>query len=456
MKKLYTILGAALIAGSFSAQTVFSSDLSSWSGGVPTDMMGAKSSIAAADVNEITTGATYGTSTAQLTNTTTSHKRFTTQHVSVIDQTAYDIEVYLKGEGEVRMGIFDGDLDGGDYGYEYTSYNTVNSTTTTMISGQVVADTTNNSTSEFIISLKSTVAPNHIEIDSIVVKVGTFVPPTVVPVYDIQYTTATSSPYDSPYEGQTVSTGGIVTYVRSNGAFYMSSGTGPWSSIYVYQTQNSVVPGDSVTFEAEVQEYNGLTELAFPNNFTIVSSGNLFFSNAITTAEANTEAYESALVSVCGQATDVSGVSGTTGYWSINDGSGDGEVDDYLISNYPIAPAQGTYYAVKGIVSAYSPGAGTEYYSIQPRNAGDMQVSTSQCGLGIEESVINYSVYPNPTDLNVTVELEGTHLLNISDITGKIVESMNVSGTSNVSLEDYTSGIYFFNIEGNVTKVIVK
>ena len=231
MKKLYILSLSLLSIASVNAQVVFTSDLSSWASGLPTDFMGSKSSITAANVTEINIGADYGTSLAQLTETSTSHKRFTTQPMTVTALQGYEVKVWAKGQGDMRFGMFDNN-SGTSAGYiAYTSYQAVNATTSTMYMATITAtNTTTNG--EFVISVRNTVAPNHIQIDSVSITEVTVAPPTTVSVYYIQFSTAT--PADSPYDGQIVNTGGIVTYVRASGGWYISSGTGPWSGIYVY------------------------------------------------------------------------------------------------------------------------------------------------------------------------------------------------------------------------------
>ena len=51
-------------------------------------------------------------------------------------------------------------------------------------------------------------------------------------IYDIQNTTNTNGM--SNYDGSQVYTGGIVTAVRDDSSFYLASGSGAWSGIYVY------------------------------------------------------------------------------------------------------------------------------------------------------------------------------------------------------------------------------
>jgi hypothetical protein len=98
MKKLYILSLSLLSIATVNAQVVLTSNLSSWSGGLPTDFMGTKSNISASNVTEITTGAEYGTSLAQLTETTTTHKRFTTKPISVTSGQGYEVKVWAKGQ----------------------------------------------------------------------------------------------------------------------------------------------------------------------------------------------------------------------------------------------------------------------------------------------------------------------------------------------------------------------
>ncbi len=71
--------------------------------------------------------------------------------------------------------------------------------------------------------------------------------PEVIPIYDIQYTTDSSG--DSPYEGQTVITQGIVTaffYDGGNRYTFIQDGTGPWSGLVLYKPNGFVNVGDEL------------------------------------------------------------------------------------------------------------------------------------------------------------------------------------------------------------------
>jgi hypothetical protein len=421
----------------------FYSDLSDWTGSAPDGFMGSKTNITGTDIVEITSGVSHGTSLAQLINTTSSHKRFTTQPVEVVDGQGYEVVVFAKGQGDLRIGMFDDHSPSSSAGFiGYTGYSTINSAATQDYTFTVVA--TNSTTiAEFVLSFRNTVAPNHIEIDSVAIYEVTVAPPATVSVYDIQFTTDPSG--DSPYKDQIVNTGGIVYHVRADGRFYMSSGTGPWTGIYVFEQNFTVVPGDSVTFTGEVVEFFNLTELKSLTNFNVVSQGNFFMANNVTTAEANTEAYEGCLVSTCGT---VTAAPNNFNEYPINDGSGDVLTDDFLLGSAYIPPVVGNKYLIKGIVD-FSFGD----FKILPRNAADVQATTA-CIVSVTENYISYNVYPNPTNNELNIEAEGNHNVSILDINGKVMLNQITNGFTTIDVSGLASGMYLINVEGNMTKFI--
>jgi len=54
--------------------------------------------------------------------------------------------------------------------------------------------------------------------------------------------------------------------------------------------------------------------------------------------------------------------------------------------------------------------------------------------------------------LNVT----GNHDLFITDISGRLVDTMSLRGQTNISLAGYDAGIYFFTIDEKSTRVVVQ
>ncbi len=462
MKKLYTLIGAALIAGSASAQVYFGKDFEDQdveSGGCTNNIV--------IGTNDWFASTFSGNSFAKVSNggNTDSEVWYITPAIDLTGATSPifsfasaanfsgpDIEVYTSID-------YDGTSDPNTQG-TWVAMSPALSTGSNydwVYSGELAVPSTS-ATTYFAFKYTGTTSSGMVwEVDSVfVAETGepfdiTVIPPppSTVSIYDIQNSSGAST-----FDGQNVATGGVVTYIRDDGNYYIQDPAGgAFSGIYVYDATNTPTIGDSVTMNAQVDEYYDLTELKNVTNFTVVSSGNFFLSTPISTNEIATEEYESVFVSICGQCVTEEGQYQD---WTINDGSGVGNIDNYNADFHPSGtnitePVMNTYYSVKGIID-YS----FSEFKLLPRVNSDVVESTSMCGLSINEETVNYAVYPNPTQENITLEIEGNHVLNISDISGKVIEVLNVNGTTNISLADYTAGVYFFNIEGNVTKVIVK
>ena len=262
-----------------------------------------------------------------------------------------------------------------------------------------------------------------------------------VSIYDIQYTTSANG--DSPYTNQQVSTGGIVNFVRYDGSFYLSSGSGAWTGIYVYDTTSNAVVGDSVTLDAEVVEYYNLTELKNVNNYQVISSGNSFSSNLTTTDNANTESYEGCLVKI--NNAECTNANGPFGEWTINDGSGPVQVDDFLFS---YSPTQNLYYTVTGLID-YS----FSEFKLLPRDADDVEQST-----GVSEfNTFEWVIFPNPVDnntLNITSSIDGE--LKIINVFGQVILTRKVNnGLNSFSINHLAKGNYVVKLNEK-SRIITK
>lgn len=418
MRKLFTlIIVATLFATSANAQ-VFSSNFDNWSGGVPTDWMGTRTSIYADSVIQV--AGVYGANAVQLVNTdASSHKRFTTQDLTSVAGQSYEIKFWAKGNGEVRSGLVDDD-------YHYADYITISTSTWTEYS-QVVTATAAVDTAQFMLSLRATVAPDHIQIDSFVVTTTTA---QTVTIHDIQYTTDASG--DSPLNGQTVNTGGIVSAILGSG-YFVQDAFGAWNGVYVFDANNTVNYGDMITFTCLVTEYYNMTELKNVANFAIVSSGNpLYNPKTVSTADVNTEQYEGVLIKVY----DANCTNADAGYgqWVVNDGSGDAMTDDKI---YSFTPTAGTEYNVTGVMD-YS----YDEFKILYRGASDIEVSTSVST--IENNTVK--VFPNPTSDYVNINTNKS-VANVTffNIVGEEVKTVNNS--NRIDITDLNQGIYIINIQ---------
>jgi len=245
---------------------------------------------------------------------------------------------------------------------------------------------------------------------------------------------------DSPYNGQTVTTSGIVTASFTTGstsAYFIQDGTGPRSAIYVYDGNYSPEVGDEVELTATVDEFFNLTELVDVTSLTVLSSGNALPDPiTVTTAEANSENYESMLLIIEDATCSNSDIG--FGEFELNDGSGALAVDDLI---YSFDASQGISYTITAPLY-YS----FEAFKLVPRNEDDIEIAdelffTAFPAISLIET--NSLEISWQTNVAATAELEygetdGYELGNISEETPSTSHSIVVE-----NLEPAT--IYYFN-----------
>ncbi len=186
----------------------------------------------------------------------------------------------------------------------------------------------------------------------------------------------------SPYDGQSVTTTGIVTAVAPQG-YFIQDGTDLRSGIYVYEQTNSPAIGDEVTLTGTVDEFFELTEIVDVTSFTINSSNNTLPDPfLVSTGDASNEDYEGMLVRVenatCTN-TDIG-----FGEWQVNDGSGALAIDDLM---YLFSPDLDIDYGVTGILT-YT----FSNYKIEPRSMDDVQIQIP----------LYFTAPPKETDISTT------------------------------------------------------
>tara|TARA_X000000950_G_scaffold113956_1_gene143361 strand:+ start:609 stop:1988 length:1380 start_codon:yes stop_codon:yes gene_type:complete len=271
------------------------------------------------------------------------------------------------------------------------------------------------------------------EIDNIKITEGSAPPPPppgidTVSIYDIQFNNNTNGA--SNYEGSQVYTGGIVTAVRDDSSFYLTSGSGAWSGVYVYSNDYLLSEGDSVTLTGEVDEYYELTEIKNVTNLTLVSSGNIFSPNYCNTAAADSEEFEGCFVEVSNAIcnNDNAGF----GEWIVNDGSGDLIIDDLF---YAFTPILNQSYTVSGVVT-FSYGA----FKLLPRNGSDVAGFIS-----VNETTENvFYMYPNPLNQsNLNITLQNNSNVSLFNLSGQLIKTYQLkSGNNSVNLDFLKKGLY--------------
>ncbi len=265
-------------------------------------------------------------------------------------------------------------------------------------------------------------------------------------VYNIQYTTDAGG--FSPLNGVNVSgVKGIVT-AESSGAFnandrgyWIQDGAGAWHGIFVWDTVNTVNIGDSVLVDGNVNENFNQTIIRNVTSLTILNSGNTLPAAAvIATDSVNQEKYEGVLVQV--QNATCTNPSLGFGQWEVNDGSGVVLIDDVIYS-YP-SPTMSEVYHVTGPVYYTF----TEY-KILPRAAIDVEVASA-----LSEMNLLSGVYPNPVQEVLNFNTAENGVVELIDITGKVVAKKTVyEGQNQMEVSALASGIYHLRLVGSTTSV---
>ena len=271
------------------------------------------------------------------------------------------------------------------------------------------------------------------EIDNIKITEGSAPPPPPpgidsVSIYDIQFNNNTNGA--SNYEGSQVYTGGIVTAVRDDSSFYLTSGSGAWSGVYVYSNDYLLSEGDSVVLDAEVDEYYELTELKNVTNLQVISSGNFFSPSYCNTAAADSEEFEGCFVEVSNAIcnNDNAGF----GEWIVNDGSGDLIIDDLF---YAFTPILNQSYTVSGVIT-FSYGA----FKLLPRNGSDVAGFIS-----VNETTENsFYMYPNPLNQsNLNITLQNNSDIRLFNLSGQLIKTYHLkSGNNILNLDFLKKGLY--------------
>ncbi len=145
-------------------------DFEQWTGGLPDCWYGEKSNIAQGSVNQYSDNPHTGSYAVQLIRDESGHQRFTSQATTLDDNYTYGITFWVKGQGEIRTGLFD-DRES-SFGYApYNSYILVDSDSWTEHS-QLVTAANSTDIAEFIFSVRNTsAARNHLQLDNISVEV---------------------------------------------------------------------------------------------------------------------------------------------------------------------------------------------------------------------------------------------------------------------------------------------
>ena len=432
MRHIYLTLTGLMIASISFGQIVFESNFDTWTDtNHPTDWFGSKTSIEADSVLQITSGATFGTNLAQLTNVNGTHKRFTSEAISLTEGVPYEVEVWVKGNGQIRTGLYDFDLDGFDFGYSYNSYQLISGDQLTSFVQVITPDTTYSMCELILSTLEGIVL-----IDRVEVRIGEAQEPVAKSIYEIQFTANLDG--SSPEAGTYVITNGVVTGVSSTG-YWIQDGTGAWNGIRVFDASNTPSIGDNISVTGTVEEYFNFTRINNVSAVVVNGTAALPAPVELGTGAVNAEQYEGVLVRTTGACTvELNNFN----EWLINDGTGEIMVNDEM---FMYTPVLGTSYMVTGPLNyAFSA------FKIEPRDAADVSLANSLN----EQAGIVANIYPNPTSDSMTIEHAENEnvLVQLFDVNGRQVMSFTmINNKEVVDLTHLSNGFYTLLMTNGVT-----
>ncbi|MFY9274673.1 MAG: T9SS type A sorting domain-containing protein [Bacteroidales bacterium] len=437
MKKLIITILALMTGLTMFGQVVFQSGFESWTDGqYPDGWGGSGTNIGVSNVVKYTSDPYDGNNSCQIINNIADHKRFTTESVAIENGTAYKIEFYAKGKGDIRTGI-KRTATAASY-TTYSPYIPINSDSWALYSLTIIADTTSADAS-FILSVRNTdPSMEHLIIDNVTISITTDI--EEVSIYDIQYTTDASG--DSPYIGQTIKTRGVVTAV-SNAGFWLQDGKGAWNGIYVYN--NTILPslGDSILISATVSEYFDLTELINVNLLENFGNTNIPAPEIVNIADVG-ESYEGVLCKLVD--VQCTALPDQFNMWQITQSGNNLYVDDDI---YAFTPTLNTHYVITGIIHF-----SFDDWKILPRNADDVVIYE-----GIENTENNnINLYYDANSKNIIVKgLQTDADLEVINILGQNLITFNLSPSNinKVDISNFNSGIYILNLH-NKNNIITK
>lgn len=150
------------------AQLATNPGFEAWTDGKPDGWFGVRSNFTAENVVKYEASSQDGDYAVQLINASTSHKRFTTSAIQVTAEQEYAVTFWVRGRGDVRLGLFDGRVAGSGYA-PYTSYINVETSDWEEYTLNVTAEV-NTADGEFIFSLRNTNAEkDHLQIDNVTI-----------------------------------------------------------------------------------------------------------------------------------------------------------------------------------------------------------------------------------------------------------------------------------------------
>ena len=245
------------------AQVNTNGGFESWTGTWPDGWHGSKTNITADKVVLVTTGAHSGNNACQLIVDTTKMYRFTMQPVSVNVGEQYIVSFWVKGQGEIRAGLYNGGNT-----YNYLSYHEINNAQYVYCEDTITVGNTD-AASEFILGVKNTVATSgHLIVDDVTVTMVVADDFVAEPVATITGNLVTTDTYVA---SATVS---LSTVTEGASIYYTLDGSEPSSSSTEYNAPFTITETSTLNAIAVLGENSSEV---LTKTITIVDFNPLFF-----------------------------------------------------------------------------------------------------------------------------------------------------------------------------------
>ena len=162
----------------------------------------------------------------------------------------------------------------------------------------------------------------------------------IVSIYDIQ-----GQQDASPYEGQVVSTTGIVT-ANFGTSYFIQDGTGGWNGLFVYESGRNPAVGDSIVLTGKITEYYDKTEMVDISDYYFISSNNDLPEPVVVETGGVSEEHESILTRVLNANCTDANYQSNYYMWEVDDGSGALKIHNTSI--FEFEPTEGVSYQITG------------------------------------------------------------------------------------------------------------
>lgn len=231
-------------------------DFELWDGDLPLNWRGERSDLALSNIKRYTASVKSGTSAVQLINTTTTHRRFTTQTYAIEANTEYLVTFWVRGQGDIRNGFY---RNGG--WATYTPYTSVDSLEWQQVTWKFF-HTNDAEDFQMIFSLRSTNADkDHLQIDDVrVLKITPMVEARPLPL------------------NTEVVVEGVISAILGNGQniFFQDATAGLVARFANAAMSSGLNPGDRIRVRGTMGAYAQLVQVNVPlGNVTLVQAGTI-------------------------------------------------------------------------------------------------------------------------------------------------------------------------------------